>query len=269
MKPDQLWRAAKQWVPFAARTAFYGSISVTLGPLTRDRRASLWAMRTWCQKSTRGLSIQVDAEGLENVPDGAYVYATNHQSIVDIIVLGSVLPGDYKWAAKRSLLQIPFLGWHLKLAGHVPVDRKGGARAAAAVIERFVNVLKDGKPLLIFPEGTRTETGALKPFKNGGFHAAVRAGVPVVPVALQGTYDLMRRGAPDTGEVSMRFVRVAIGKPIYPSKEGRETQRVVDLRDRTHAAVADLLLGIGGQVAEVNRSPQTQPQPSTEAVAGE
>jgi len=243
-------RAAKQWVPFAARTVWYGSLSLLGGPLTRDHAASLWAMRRWSQTSTKGLSIRVEAEGLENVPDGAFVYASNHQSIVDIIVLGSVLPGDYKWAAKRSLLNVPFLGWHLRLAGHVPVDGRAGSRTAAQVIDRFVKVLQAGKPLLVFPEGTRTETGGLRPFKTGGFYAAARANVPVLPVALQGTFDMMKRGATDTGDVNERVVRVRVGPPIYPGKAGRESARVADLRDKTFACLSDLLISIGGRVDE-------------------
>src|SRR5690606_37865689 len=118
--------ATRQWVPFVARTVGFGTVSLTLGPLTRGHGASLWAMRRWCQSSARGLNISVLASGLENVPQGGpYVYCSNHQSLLDILVLGSVLPGDYKWAAKRELMKIPFLGWHLQLAGHVPVDRGG------------------------------------------------------------------------------------------------------------------------------------------------
>lgn len=249
MSPLDLYRAAKQWGPFAAKTAYYGSLSCALGPLTKDHRASLWAMQQWCKSSCRGLSIDVEVAGLENVPkDGPFVYCTNHQSIVDIIVLGSVLTGDYKWAAKRSLLKIPFLGWHLRLAGHVPVDRGSGTRVAAQVIERFTEVLKGGKPLLVFPEGTRTETGAMKPFKNGGFYAAVRAGAPVVPVALEGTFDLMKRGAQDTGERNFRTVRVRVGAPLAAKTTGKESAKVADLRDRTHAAIASMLVDIGGRV---------------------
>ncbi len=249
MSPLDLYRAVKQWGPFAAKTAYYGSLSCALGPFTKDHRASLWAMQRWCKSSVHGLHIEVDVDGLENVPqDSAFVYCTNHQSIVDIIVLGSVLTGDYKWAAKRSLLKIPFLGWHLRLAGHVPVDRGSGTRVAAQVIERFTEVLKGGKPLLVFPEGTRTETGAMKPFKNGGFYAAVRAGVPVVPVALEGTFDLMKRGAQHTGEKNFRQVRVRVGKPLIAKATGKESGKVADLRDRTHAAIASMLVGIGGRV---------------------
>ncbi len=228
-------RATRQWVPFASRTIAYGTLSLTLGPLTRDRRASLWAMRRWCQASAHALDIHTEVSGLENVPvtagddrgsPRAFVYCTNHQSVLDILVLGSALTGDYKWAAKRSLMKIPFLGWHLRLAGHVPVDRHSGTRSAAEVIGRFEQVLREGKPLLVFPEGTRSEDGILRSFKNGGFYAAVRAGVPVVPVALDGTHKLMKKGAIDSGDGSMRTVKVRIGAPLEPSTEGREGARV-------------------------------------------
>jgi 1-acyl-sn-glycerol-3-phosphate acyltransferase len=243
-------RATRQWVPFTARTVAYGTVSLTLGPLTKDRRASLWAMRNWCRSSAKGLDIDVEASGLDNVPPAPFVYCSNHQSLLDILVLGSVLPGDYKWAAKRSLMKIPFLGWHLQLAGHVPVDRNAGSRAAAEVIGRFEQVLKEGKPLLVFPEGTRSEDGLLRGFKNGGFYAAVRAGVPVVPVALEGTHKLMKKGALDTGDGTMRKVSIKVGAPLVAKTEGREGARVNELRERTHAAVKELLLSMGGAVAD-------------------
>jgi 1-acyl-sn-glycerol-3-phosphate acyltransferase len=250
MDLDTAYRATRQWVPFSLRTAAYGTISLTLGPLTRDRRASLWAMREWCKSSTRGLNIEVEADGLDHVPSGAFVYCSNHQSLLDILVLGAVLRGDFKWAAKRSLMKIPFLGWHLQLAGHVPVDRSAGSRAAAEVIARFEKVLAEGKPLLVFPEGTRSEDGILRSFKNGGFYAAARAGVPVLPVALEGTHRLMKKHAIDAGDGSMRLIRVRVGAPIHAKTEGREGARVNDLRERTHAAIADILRSLGGQVEE-------------------
>jgi 1-acyl-sn-glycerol-3-phosphate acyltransferase len=257
MDVSTAWRAARQWVPFALRTIGYGTVSLTLGPLTRDHRASLWAMRRWSQSSARGLDIEIEASGLENVPAAPFVYCSNHQSIVDILVLGAVLPGDFKWAAKRSLMKIPFLGWHLTLAGHVPVDRAQGSRAAAHVIARFEETLRAGKPLLVFPEGTRTPTGAVQPFKNGGFHAAVRAGVPVVPVALEGTYSLMRRDAVDTGEENDRRVRVRVGAPVQARTDGREAIRVNELRERTYDAVVKLHESIGGK-------PPSQDAPASE-----
>lgn len=269
MGPSDAWRAAKQWVPFAARTAFYGTVSCTLGPLTPDHRASLWAMRTWCRKSAKGADLEVAAEGLENVPkDGAFVYCSNHQSIVDILILGSVLPGDFKWAAKSSLWKIPFLGWHLRLAGHVPVERGKGARTAATVIGRFVEVLKRGKPILVFPEGTRSDDGSMRGFRNGAFHAAVRAGVPVVPVALDGTYRLMKKGAKHTGERNDRVVRVKVGAPVMAIPSGREGARVGDLRERTREAMAELLTSIGGAVGEDVAPPPSDAPPARGARDG-
>jgi 1-acyl-sn-glycerol-3-phosphate acyltransferase len=255
-------RAARQWVPFSARTIGYGTVSLTLGPLTRDRRASLWAMQRWCRASARALHISVHTSGLEHVPAGPFVYCSNHQSLLDVLVLGGSLSGDFKWAAKRSLLKIPFLGWHLRLAGHVPVDRGAGTCAAAEVIARFEEVLRAGKPLLVFPEGTRSENGVMRAFKNGGFYAAVRAGVPVVPVALEGTHKLMRKGALAAGDGRMRDVFVRVGAPLHAVADGRESAKVADLRERTFEAIAALHASIGGLPPE--RAPASAPPSADE-----
>lgn len=235
---SELPRAVIQWVPFAARTAFFGSISLLFGPLTRDHGASTWAMRVWARRSAWWLGLQIRAQGLENVPEtGAWVYCANHQSLVDILALGAVLPGDYKWAAKHELHRVPFLGWHLRLAGHVLVERGRGPEVASRVVERFVEVLGSGHPLLVFPEGTRSADGVLRPFKIGGFLAAVRAGRPVVPVALEGTWRLLRRGAISIPSDTRRIIRVRVGAPLYPAENLPEEARVADLRDRCHAVV--------------------------------
>jgi 1-acyl-sn-glycerol-3-phosphate acyltransferase len=239
----QRGRWLRQWVPFGTRTIGWGLLSITVGPITKGS-ASTWAAKKWSQSSAKGLRIYIEASGEENVPEGGFVYASNHESLIDILVLGAALPGDFKWAAKRSVMNIPFLGWHLRLAGHVPVDRNQGKDSAAAVTEAFESVLRNEHPLLVFPEGTRTEDGKLRPFKNGAFQAAVLTGKPVVPVALKGTFTLMSREAVDTGSTKDpedRLVTVQIGEPLYPRVELEETEAVVDLRDRTRAAVLEML----------------------------
>ena len=233
----------RQWVPFGVRTIGWGTLSVTAGPFTKGR-VSTWCAKKWSQSSAKGLRIYIEATGQENVPEGGFVYASNHESLVDILVLGAALPGDFKWAAKRSVMNVPFLGWHLRLAGHVPVDRNKGKDAAVAVMEAFESVLREEKPLLVFPEGTRTADGKLKAFKNGAFQAAIVAGKPVVPVAIRGTFTLMSRDSVDTGTSKRRddrLVTVQIGKPIYPSIELDDEESVIDLRDRTRAAVVEML----------------------------
>jgi 1-acyl-sn-glycerol-3-phosphate acyltransferase len=231
-------RWLSQWVPFGVRTMGYATVSLVAGPLTPERAASTWAMKSWSRACLKGLHIVTELRGGHLVPAEGFTYASNHQSLIDILVLGAVLPGDLKWAAKRSLMKIPFLGWHLALSGHVPVERHAGRRAAAEAIRKFEDVLKAGKQLLIFPEGTRTPDGEVKEFKNGGFYAAVRAERPIVPVAIEGTHKLMRKHASDSGETARsRRVLVAIGEPLFPKREGKERDRVDDLRDRAHAAV--------------------------------
>jgi 1-acyl-sn-glycerol-3-phosphate acyltransferase len=251
MKLREAYRATIHWIPFVARTIGYGTISLVVGPLTREHRASLWAMRGWCKASVKGLGIEVTASGIENVPQGEpFIYCSNHQSLVDILVLGSVLPGDYKWAAKRSLMKIPFVGWHLRLSGHVPVDRGAGSGAAAAVVERFQEVLGRGKLLLIFPEGTRSEDGIVRGFKVGAFSAAVRQGVPIVPIAIEGTHRLLKKGAVDLGHGVVRHVAVRIGAPLWPAARGDEVERIDELRSRTRATILELHRSIGGTVPE-------------------
>ena len=241
----QRGRWLNQWVPFGARTVGWATFSLTAGPLSRGG-ASTWAAKKWSQSSAKGLRIYIEATGAENIPDGGFVYASNHESLVDILVLGAALPGDFKWAAKRSVMNIPFLGWHLRLAGHVPVDRNKGKDAAVAVTEAFESVLRRDKPLLVFPEGTRTADGKLKSFKNGAFQAAVLTGKPVVPVAISGTFSLMSRDEVDTGgskNPQDRLVTVKMGKPLYPNPELDEIEAVTELRGRTRAAVVEMLGG--------------------------
>jgi 1-acyl-sn-glycerol-3-phosphate acyltransferase len=233
-------RWLSQWVPFGARTMGYATVSLVAGPLTPDRRASTWAMKQWSRACLEGLRISAEIRGAHLVPAGGLTYASNHQSLLDILVLGALLPGDLKWAAKRSLMKIPFLGWHLALSGHVPVERQAGRRAAAEAIRRFEEVLREGKQLLIFPEGTRTQDGDVQEFKNGGFYAAVRANRPVLPVAVEGTFWLMRKHASDTGETAAtraRRVLVEIGEPVWPLTDRKEREQVEDLRDRARASV--------------------------------
>jgi 1-acyl-sn-glycerol-3-phosphate acyltransferase len=233
------------WVPFAARTVFFGSVSLILGPLTPQRRASHWAMKAWSRSCLRLLRISVDVQGVENVPHGGFAYASNHQSLLDTLLLAATLPGDTRWAVKRSLMTIPFLGWHLWLAGHVAVDRDGGKRAAVSTVDRFADVLARGKVLMVFPEGTRSRDGQVKRFKKGIFYAAVRAGVPVVPVAVHGTGAVMGKGAADMASLqgvggSGPRVYVRIGTPLAPGHGGPETRRASELCERTRATVLSM-----------------------------
>lgn len=124
-------------------------------------------------------------------PRRPYVVVSNHESFVDILLI-SHLPWEMKWLSKAELFRIPVLGWMMQLAGDIPVHRGVGASAIEAMV-RCREVLADKVSVMIFPEGTRSTTGRLLPFKDGAFRLAIEAGVPILPLAVSGTGTALRK----------------------------------------------------------------------------
>jgi len=118
-------------------------------------------------------------------PRHPYVVVSNHESFVDILLI-SHLPWEMKWLSKVEILRIPFLGWDMRLAGDVPVER-GTARSAVKAMRRCREILADHISVIIFPEGTRSTTEEMLPFKDGAFRLAIEAGVPILPLVVRGT----------------------------------------------------------------------------------
>ncbi len=151
--------------------------------------------RYWSRFIFWGVGIKPVVKGIENIPrDQAVIFAANHQSTMDIPAMFGYLPANFRIMAKRSLFLIPFLGWHLYLAGNIPIDRKNAKKAFGSVLIASARIKKN-LSLLVFAEGTRSRDGKLHRFKRGGFTLARKLKVPVVPVAIKGTYDLMPAGA--------------------------------------------------------------------------
>ena len=168
-------RAGKNWVHVAGRAVVYGTISVTVGTVTRRHSVGQWCMRSWCEGSLRGLGIRHRIENrelLEQEPQ--CIYVSNHLSQLDILVLGSYIERDYRWLAKSSLFKIPFLGWHLSQSGHVRVYRGEYRLKNEQLARRIHRVVEQGASLLFFPEGTRSKDGRLQRFHIGAFRTAVR-----------------------------------------------------------------------------------------------
>ena len=122
---------------------------------------------------------------MPNNPRRPYVVVSNHESFADILLI-SHLPWEMKWLSKAELFRIPIMGWMMWLAGDIPVKRGFGPSAVEAM-ERCRKVLRQKVSVMIFPEGTRSKTAELLPFKDGAFRLAVEAGVPILPLALSGT----------------------------------------------------------------------------------
>jgi len=176
--------------------------------------------------------IRVVAEGLENVPAGACIFVGNHASNADPLAVASVIPRRLALLGKKEVFRIPILGRALRLANMVPVDR-ADAEAAKESVEEALEHLKRGVSFLIFPEGTRSLDGRLRPFKKGSFVMAIRAQVPIVPVSVVGAQKIMRKG--EFG-IQPGIIRVKFHPPTDASAYSLDQRD--ELLERVYAAVA-------------------------------
>ena len=190
--------------------------------------------------------IQVRAEGVENIPAGTCVFASNHCSNLDPVAMVPKIPQRVSLLAKTDVFKIPILSKAFRQGGVIPVDRKN-REAAAESVDEAVESLKRGLSFVIFAEGTRSRDGRLQPFKRGAFVMAIRAGVPVVPVSLTGTQKLLRKGDWKLypGEVTVKF-----GLPLDASQYAMENRQ--RLLEQTYEAVA------------ANLPPEQQPAATSE-----
>jgi 1-acyl-sn-glycerol-3-phosphate acyltransferase len=197
---------------------------------TGGRWQHFWA-RTWSWLILKTSGVRVRVKGLENVPHETAIYCANHQSAMDIPILFVHLPVQFRFLAKRPLFNIPFLGWHLYRSGHIPVDR--GQSRKTFRFDQAVERIRSGVPVVLFPEGTRSRDGALQPFKGGSFYLAIQAGVPVVPITLNGTRHVHE---PDTLHVRSGYTEMIIHPPI--STAGLNSQDVDGLSAQVHRCIA-------------------------------
>jgi len=179
----------------------------------------------------------INAEILETHPQAILV--ANHLSTLDIIVLGSFLTRDYRWLAKSELFKVPFSGWYLKMAGHIPVYRGKEARERNRIIsERIHAVANHGASVLFFPEGTRSDDGSLNPFRPGAFKASIDESLPIIPLVIRGTHELMEKNASDLAVRQDKSCSVTVLNPIDPQLAGTGNidERVARLSKITYAA---------------------------------
>ncbi len=172
---------------------------------------------------------------------GPFVVVANHQSILDILLL-SRMPREMKWVAKEELFRIPWVGTMLRMSGDIAI-RRGDAESGGEALARAKAYLARGMSVMIFPEGTRSRTGALLPFKSGAFRLALDAGVPVLPVAVHGTARGMPKGGP---WVNPCRARARILAPVAVAPYGGDAVRLRDeVRARIQAAERELAAALG------------------------
>jgi 1-acyl-sn-glycerol-3-phosphate acyltransferase len=194
-------------------TAFMGTLSLGGSLFDSHGRWQHACARIWSWLILKTSRIRVTVEGLEQVRHlwgTPMIFCVNHQSSMDIPVLLANLPFQFRFIAKRSLFRYPFMGWHLRRSGHIAVvrDRPGEARRS---LDEAARKIRDGYPVVVFPEGGRSRTGQILRFKSGAFRLAILSGVPVTPVTLSGTREVLK---PDTVHVRPGHVEMIIHSPI-------------------------------------------------------
>lgn len=232
MKPWDWWRTVLYLIPaVTVYTIVLGTASLVSSLFDRRGDVGHKCARAWSWLILRTTGVTVEVTGLERLdPSRSYIFAANHQSIYDIPILFASLPFQLRIIAKASLGGIPFLGWHLRRTGHVLVDRD---RPGARIMKKMARLVQQEHSLIVFPEGTRSTDGTVARFKGGSFLIALQAGLPVVPISIQGSRHVMFRGRL---MVCPGRVTVTVHEPIETAGVPRDAVR--EFSARIHAVVA-------------------------------
>jgi 1-acyl-sn-glycerol-3-phosphate acyltransferase len=168
--------------------------------------ANIWARILLILSNTK-----VKVIGIENILAGRpQIFMANHQSDFDILIVLSQIPGQFRWIVKKELFNIPIFGTAMRNAGYIEIDRQNHERAIISVDEA-ARKIREGKSVMSFPEGTRSREGSIKPFKKGMFHLAIKSGVPIVPISIIGSNDIMPKRSL---HIKPGKVTMVIDKPI-------------------------------------------------------
>jgi len=218
-------------------TIVMGTLSLIASFFDRTGKTQHQLARTWASLLLAVSFIRVRVEGVEKLdPNRAYVFVANHGSYMDIPALLASLPQQFRFFAKKGLFSIPFLGTHLKRAGHLSVDRSSPRASLKSMMEAARIIGEGTVSVLNFPEGGRSAEG-LREFKEGPAFIAIKAGVPVVPVAIVGMRELLPMGS---GHLRAGRVVVRVGEPI-PTK-GMKTADRLELTAQLYREVSQLLV---------------------------
>ncbi len=216
-------------------TIVLGALSLTSSLFDRGGRIQHQFARLWSWLILKTTLSPASVDGLDQLDRSrTYVFAANHVSALDIPMLYVFLPFQFRIMAKRELFRYPFLGWHLRRSGQLPIDRDN-ALASMRSLNRAVESLRRRMPLVIFPEGGRSASGQVQPFMSGAFYIAIKAKVDVVPMALVGTYEVLRM---NTFHIRPGPMQLVLGEPIPTS--GYSLRDMDKLTARVQQAVEEL-----------------------------
>ncbi len=213
-------------------TVVMGTLSLLSSLFDRTGTVQHWFARTWSRMILATIFSPVEVIGRENIPTESAVYAANHSSAIDIPLVYTNLPMQFRIMAKVELFRYPFMGWHLSRSGQIPIDEK---ELNLAGVKKAIKTLKSGMSLMVFPEGGRTNDGQIKKFQAGAFYMAIKAGVPIVPMAIVGAFELLKM---NTFVIHPGKLQLIIGKPI--STEGYSTRDMEPFAEKVKAAIEEM-----------------------------
>ena len=240
------WRTVFFLIPvIGIYTIVLGTVSILSSLFDRSGDAGHRCARAWSRLILKTTGVRATVTGAERLdPAKSYVLASNHQSIYDIPILFATLPLQLRIVAKASLGSFPFLGWHLQRTGHLLVNRKN---PGADIVEKMRRLVGEAHSLIVFPEGTRSVNGRVGRFKKGSFLVAIGAGLPIVPVSVAGSRQVMKKGRL---MVQPGDVRVTVHEPIPSAGMDREhvMQLATQVRDIVRRDVDEPPVGPGAEV---------------------
>jgi 1-acyl-sn-glycerol-3-phosphate acyltransferase len=206
------WRTNLIQIPVLTLiTVICGSLSLLVSFMDKRGRVQHQIARHWARALVFGSCCSLSIRGAENLRKyPVAVYASNHTSYMDTPVIFAALPFQFRILARKELWPIVFIGWYLDRSGQIPIDT-ANPRASISSLGVGVKALRSGMPLFVFPEGGRTSDGELRPFLSGAAFLAIRAQVPLVPIALSGVYDLLPI---HTRHLYPGELTVSVGEPI-------------------------------------------------------
>ena len=217
-------RSILLWISIFISTVGLSTLAFITFPFDRNGNIVHYYARWWAKMQLLVSGVRVKVWGLEHIgKEPSYVYMANHQGSFDIFALLSCLPVQFRWIAKKELFAIPILGWAMGAANYISIDRSG-KRKALESIERAASKIKAGVSVVIFPEGTRSRDGSIQPFKRGGFTLALKSGVPIIPITINGSGDVMPR---DSLRVRPGKIRVTIDRAIETTRHSLSERNVL------------------------------------------
>ena len=234
--PPYHWWTVFYLIPaITVYTIVCGAASIVSSVFDKNGYFAHRCARAWTWLILKTTGVDVDVVGLEKLTPGAtYIFVANHSSHYDTPVVFTHIPFQVRIIAKKSLAMFPVLGWHLSRGGHLFVDRKDPDRTG--ILNRWRALVSQGLSLIVYPEGTRTPDGRVARFKAGSFLLAIQAGLPIVPLSIIGTRNVMPKGRLRTEPAHVTLV---VHDPIQPAAIAEPSvQDAKALADKVHDIVA-------------------------------